>query len=263
VTHRVESQGSLLTQSWVQAGRLLLRWRRDQAVLMGSLLLPIFLLFAYQIVLGERVHEVTGVESVYGIVPMCAVLSALFGSLGNSVGITTDRQSRLLSRMWVLPVHRGSALAGWVIAEVVRAFIGTILITAIGLAMGLRFTQGWPAALVFIVIPSIAVTGFTALVMAMAVRENGRTAMTWVLGLTFSMAFVNPGATPIKLFPDWAQPLIRLQPISPPIETMRSLAHGGPIVAPLVMTLIWSVVLLAVFVPIAVRGYRLAAEANA
>jgi ABC-2 type transport system permease protein len=263
VTHRVESQGSLLTQSWVQAGRLLLRWRRDQAVLMGSLLLPIFLLFAYQIVLGERVHEVTGVESVYGIVPMCAVLSALFGSLGNSVGITTDRQSRLLSRMWVLPVHRASPLAGWVIAEVVRAFIGTILITAIGLAMGLRFTQGWPAALVFIVIPSIAVTGFTALVMAMAVRENGRTAMTWVLGLTFSMAFVNPGATPIKLFPDWAQPLIRLQPISPPIETMRSLAHGGPIVAPLVLTLIWAVVLLAVFVPIAVRGYRLAAEANA
>lgn len=263
MTHRVESQGSLLTQSWVQAGRLLLRWRRDQAVLMGSLLLPIFLLFAYQIVLGERVHEVTGVESVYGIVPMCAVLSALFGSLGNSVGITTDRQSRLLSRMWVLPVHRASPLAGWVIAEVVRAFIGTILITAIGLAMGLRFTQGWPAALVFIVIPSIAVTGFTALVMAMAVRENGRTAMTWVLGLTFSMAFVNPGATPIKLFPDWAQPLIRLQPISPPIETMRSLAHGGPIVAPLVLTLIWAVVLLAVFVPIAVRGYRLAAEANA
>lgn len=263
MTHRVESGGSLLTQSWVQAGRLLLRWRRDQAVLMGSLLLPVFLLLAYQIVLGERVHEVTGVESVYGIVPMCAVISALFGSLGNSVGITTDRQSRLLSRMWVLPVHRASALTGWVLAEVVRAFIGTILITAIGLAMGLRFTQGWPAALVFIVIPSITVTGFTALVMAMAVRQNGRTAMTWVLGLTFSMAFVNPGATPIELFPDWAQPLIRLQPISPPIETMRSLAHGGPIVAPLVITLIWAVVLLAVFVPIAVRGYRLAAEASA
>ncbi|WP_201409018.1 ABC transporter permease [Mycobacterium paraintracellulare] len=263
MTHRLQPLGSLLTQSWVQAGRLLLRWRRDQAVLMGSLLLPVFLLFAYQIVLGGRVREVTGVESAYGIVPMCAVISALFGSLGNSVGITMDRESHLLSRMWILPIHRASAITGWVISEVVRAFIGTTLITAIGVAMGLRFTQGWPAALVFILIPSIVVTGFTALVMAMAVRNNGRTAMTWLLAVTFSMAFVNPGATPIGLFPDWVRPFIRMQPISPPIETMRALAHGGPIAGPLTITVSWAVVLLAVFIPLAVRGYRLAAEASA
>lgn len=263
MVHRLELHGSLLAQSWVQASRLLLRWRRDQAVLMGSLLLPVFLLFAYQIVLGERVRAVTGAESVYGVVPMCAVISALFGSLGNSVGITMDRQSRVLSRMWVLPIHRVSPLTGWVTAEVVRALIGTTLITAIGLTMGLRFTHGWLAALVFLLIPSIAVTGFTAMVMAMAVRENGRTVMTWILDLTFSMAFVNPGATPIDLFPEWARPLIRMQPISPPIETMRSLAHGGPLAWPLAMTIIWAVALLVVFVPVAVRGYRLAAEANA
>lgn len=263
MTHRMEPQGSLLTQSWVQTGRLLLRWRRDESVLMGSLLLPVFLLFCYQIVLGEQVRKVTGVESVYGVVPMCAVISALFGSLGNSVGITMDRESRLLSRLWVLPIHRASAITGWITAEVVRAFIGTVLITAIGLTMGLRFTQGWPAALVFILIPSIAVTGFTALVMAMAVRKKGRTAMSWLLSATFAMAFVNTGATPIKLFPDWVRPLIRMQPISPPIETMRSLAHGGPLAWPLTITFAWVVVLLAVFIPIAVRGYRKAAESSA
>lgn len=263
MSHRLEVQGSLLIQSWVQAGRLLLRWRRDNAVLMGSLLLPVFLLLAYQIVLGDRVREVTGVQSVYGIVPMCAVISALFGSLGNSVGITMDRESRLLSRLWVLPIHRASALTGWMMAEVVRALIGTILITAIGLTMGLRFAHGWPAALGFVLIPSIAVTGFTALVMAMAIRKNGRTAMTWLLGLTFSMAFVNPGATPIGLFPKWIQPLIRMQPISPPIETMRSLAHGGPIFAPLTVTLAWVIVLLVIFIPVTVRGYRKAAESAA
>lgn len=263
MTHRLEPQGSLLTQSLVQAGRLLLRWRRDQAVLMGSLMLPVFLLFAYNIVLGEQVHKVTGVDSIYGIVPMCAVISALFGSLGNSVGITMDRESRLLSRMWVLPIHRASALTGWITAEVVRAFIGTILIAGIGLAMGLRFSQGWPAAILFVLIPSIVVTGFTALVMAMAVRNNGRTAMTWLLGATFALAFVNPGATPIKLFPHWAQPLIRIQPISPPIETMRSLAEGGPFMGPLAVTVAWAVVLLSVFIPVAVRGYREAAESCA
>lgn len=263
MVHQVESRGSLLTESWVQAGRLLLRWRRDQAVLMGSLLLPVFLLLIYQIVLGDQVQKVTGGKSIFGLVPMCAVISALFGSLGNSTGITTDRESRLLSRMWILPIHRASAITGWVTAEVFRAFIGTILITSLGLVMGLRFTQGWPAAVLFMLIPSIVVTGFTALVMALAVRNNGRVAMTWLLGVTFSLAFVNPGATPIGLFPEWVRPLIRIQPISPPIETMRSLSHGGPLAWPLTMTFLWAIGLLAVCIPLAVRGYRSAAEASA
>lgn len=263
MTHRLETQGSLLTESWVHAGRLLLRWRRDKAVLMGSLLLPVCLLLAYEVVLGERVQKLTGVDGVYGIVPMCAVISALFGSLGNSVALTMDRQSGLLSRMWVLPMHRASAIVGWILAEVVRAFIGTVLITAIGLAMGLRFTQGWLAALVFLLIPSIAVTGFTAVVMGIAIRPKGRAAMNWLVGVTFSLAFVNPGASPIGTFPHWVRPLVRMQPLSPPIETMRALAYGGPIAWPLAMTVIWAAVLLVVSIPIAVRGYRKAAEADA
>ncbi|OBJ24962.1 hypothetical protein A9W93_08750 [Mycobacterium colombiense] len=230
---------------------------------MGSLLLPVCLLLSYEVVLGERVHKLTGVDGIYGVVPMCAVISALFGSLGNSVALTIDRQSGLLSRMWVLPMHRASAIVGWIIAEVVRAFIGTALITVIGVAMGLRFLQGWPAALIFLLIPSIVVTGFTAVVMAIAIRPKGRAAMNWLVGVTFSLAFVNPGASPIGTFPHWAQPIVRMQPISPPIETMRSLAHGGPTMFPLVTTLIWAAALLAVFIPVAVRGYRLAAEDSA
>jgi len=44
---------------------------------------------------------------------------------------------------------------------------------------------------------------------------------------------------------------------------MRSLAHNGPLAWPLAMTLVWAIVLVAVFIPIAVRGYRAAAESCA
>lgn len=256
-------EGSLLTQSWVQAGLLLTRWRRDRAVLMGSLLFPVCLLLVYEVVLGAQVRKVTGVDSLNGLVPICAVLSALFGSMGSAVGITTDRESGLLSRMWVLPVHRTSALTGRLTAEAARALIGTILITLIGVIMGLRFTHGWPAALLYISIPSIVVVGFTALVMALAIRANSRTVMTWLVGTTVSLAFLNPGTTPIGLFPDWLRPFVRAQPMSPPIEAMWAISHDGPLVRPLAMTLIWAVGLLAVFTPIAVRGYRRAAESGA
>jgi ABC-2 type transport system permease protein len=259
--HRIH--GSLSTETLLQAGRILTRWRRDRAVLVGSLLFPIGLLILYDVVLGENVHRITGNASVYGLVPVCAVLSALFGSLGNAMSITLDRESGMLSRMWVLPIHRASALTGRLTAEAARALIGTVLITALGVIMGLRFANGWAAALVFVLIPSIVAIAFTAMVMALAVRTNARTIMVWLVSVTVALAFVNPGFTPIKNFPDWAQPFVRLQPMAPPIEAMRSLALGGPLVWPLGMTTVWALALLTVFVPLAVRGYRSAAEASA
>jgi ABC-2 type transport system permease protein len=263
VSHRLETQGSLLTQSWVQAGRLLTEWRRERAVLVGSLIVPVCLLLVYVVVLDERVHKLTGVESVYGLVPVCAVLSALFGALSTSLGIAMERDSGMLSRMWVLPVHRASPLTGRLTAEAVRALLGTILITALGIAMGLRFTHGWLTILVYVLIPPIVVVGFTALVMAIAIRTNGVALMNWLAAGTVSLAFLNPGTTPINTFPHGLRPFVRVQPMSPPIEAMWALAHGGPLVRPLVMTIVWAMVLLAVSIPMAVRGYRVAAESSA
>lgn len=263
MSHRLETQPSLLTQSWVQAVRLLTEWRRERAVLVGSLIVPVCLLLVYVVVLDERVHRLTGVQSVYGLVPVCAVLSALFGALSTSLGIAMERESGMLSRMWVLPVHRASPLTGRLTAEAVRALLGTILITALGVAMGLRFTHGWLTALAYVLIPSIVVAGFTSLVMAIAIRTNGVSLMTWLAAGTVSLAFLNPGTTPINTFPEWLRPFVRMQPLSPPIEAMWALAHGGALMRPLAMTVAWATVLLALSIPVAVRGYRLAAESNA
>jgi ABC-2 type transport system permease protein len=259
--HRIE--GSLLAETWVQASRLLTEWRRERAVLVGSLIIPVCLLLVYVTVLDERVHKITGVQSVYGLVPVCAVLSGLFGALSTSLGIAMDRDSGLLSRMWVLPVHRASALTGRLTAEAARALLGTVLITALGFAMGLRFTHGWASVLLYVAIPPIVVVGFTALIMAFAIRTNGVALMTWLAAGTVALAFLNPGTTPITLYPDWLRPFVRMQPMSPPIEAMWGLAHGGPLLWPLVLTLLWAIALSAVFIPIAVRGYRRAAESNA
>lgn len=263
MTSQDEMRGALLTQSWLQAGRLLTRWRRDRAVMMGSLLLPIGLLLLYQAVLGEQVHRVTGVESIYGLVPVSALLSAVFGGLANAIGVTMDRESGLLSRMWVLPVHRASALTGRLTAEATRTLLGTLLITALGLMMGLRFRHGLAAAILYLLIPSLLVIGFNALVMALVIRTNGRTMTTWLAGGTVALAFLNPGTTPIEQYPDWLRAFVRMQPMSPPVELMRALTYGGQLTWPLVMTLSWVVALLGVFIPIAVRGYRVAAEHGA
>ncbi|WP_328586832.1 ABC transporter permease [Mycolicibacterium novocastrense] len=253
---------SLLREGLIEAGRLLTRWRRDRAVLMGSLLLPVALLLLYVLVLGDRVRAITGAHSVYGLVPTCLVLSALFGTLGNAVSLTMDRESGLLTKMWLLPVHRACAITGRLIAEATRALIGSILIAALGMVLGLRFAHGWAAAVLYLLIPSVVAIGFTALVAALVLSSRGRAYTTWLVGGVVAMAFINPGITPIGLFPDWMQPFVRFQPMSPPIEAMRGLAYGGPLAWPLAMTFIWAISLLIVFLPLAVRSYGRAAESH-
>jgi ABC-2 type transport system permease protein len=56
---------------------------------------------------------------------------------------------------------------------------------------------------------------------------------------------------PIDVFPDWLQPGV------------RALAEGGPTLWPVLQSLAWTLGLVAVFGPMAVRGHCVAAESAA
>lgn len=251
---------TLVRQSRLQARRLLLGWRRAPVVLIQSLIFPTFLLIVYKQVIGESVLHLTGGNSLYGLVPMCAVAGALFGAMGTGAAIPDERASGLLSRLWALPVHRTSAFTGRLLAEGTRALIGTMVISAVGVAMGLRFGQGWPAAVAFVLVPVFMVIGFAAVIVAVAVQSNGKNIITGLSTVCFLLLFFNSGMVPVDVFPDWIEPVVRAQPMSPAIEAMRGLAGGGPILWPVLQSAAWVLALLAVFGPIAVRGYRVAAE---
>lgn len=253
-------RGSLLSQTRLHAGRLLTRWRREPAVLVQALLFPTFLLVVYKLVIGESILNMTGDNSLYGLVPMSAVTGALFGAIGTGVAIPDERESGLLSRLWVLPLHRTSALTGRLVAEAARTLVGAVAITVVGVAMGLRFNNGPLAAIGFVFVPVVVIIGFAAVVIALAVRADGRNIVTGLASICFLLLFFNTGMVPLEVFPGWLQPVVRAQPMSPAIETMRALAEGGAILVPFLQTVAWTAGLLVMFGPLAVRGYRAAAE---
>ena len=254
---------TLALQSRLQAGRLLRGWTREPVVLIQSLIFPTFLLVVYALVIGESIRNLTGDNSLYGLVPMCAVAGALFGAIGAGAAIPEERESGLLSRFWVLPVHRASALAGRLMAEAGRALIGALAITAVGVVLGLRFGEGWLAAIGFVFMPVLMVIGFSTVIIAFGVKSNGKNIITGLSTVAFLLLFFNSGMVPVDVFPSWIQPVVRAQPMSPAIEAMRALADGGPTLWPVLQSVAWVVGLLAVFGPMAVRGYRAAAESGA
>ncbi|OBJ22011.1 ABC transporter permease [Mycobacterium sp. 1245801.1] len=253
---------AFVSQSASEAGRLLRRWRRDPIVAVQALLFPTFLLIIYKLLVGKSVLAITGHDSLYGLVPMCAVVGAVFGTLGAGLALPSERESGVLTRLWVQPVHRASTVAGRLVAEAARTTTSAVVLTVFGIALGLRFSYGWMAMLAFVLVPVAISAGMATLVIAIAARADGKAMVTWLGAGCVVLLFLNTGVAPAEVFPGWLQPVVRFSPISPTIEAMRALAEGGPVLSPLWQAGLWGGVLVAVFAPAAVRGYRAAAEAG-
>lgn len=260
MTGRTPPQGSLAGESLLFAGRLLTHWRRAPTVPIQALVFPTFLLITYKLLVGKSIVRITGTDSLYGLVPMCAVAGAMFGALGAGLTIIGERDSGLLSQLWMLPVNRASALVGRLLAEAARTAAGAALITAVGVALGLRFEGSWLAVIPFLMIPVLVVLVFSTATIAIAVRAKSSAMLFWLAMPSIALVFSSSGIPPVDLLPSWMRPLIPLQPMAPVIESMRALAQGGPALWPVLLSLLWALGLAAVVGPLAVRGYRAAAE---
>ncbi len=68
--------------------------------------------------------------------------------------------------------------------------------------------------------------------------------------------FASSVFTSTESMPGWLQAFAKVQPITRAADTVRALTQGGPVAANLIWTLLWSIAILAVFAPLAVRRYR-------
>src|SRR6202000_3373854 len=262
MTANTPVRSSLTGERLLFAGRLFTRWRRAPTVPIQALLFPTFFLITYDLLVGKSIVRITGTNSLYGLVPMCSVAGAMFGALGAGLTIIAERESGLLGQLWVLPVNRASALVGRLLAEAARTVVGAALITAVGVALGLRFDGGWLAVIPFLLVPALVAVVFSTAVIAIAVRAKSSAALFWLAMPSIAFVFSSSGIPPVGMLPTFIRPLITLQPMAPAIEAMRALAQGGPALSPLLLSVVWAVGLAAVIGPLAVRGYRAAAESG-
>jgi ABC-2 type transport system permease protein len=246
----------LVAHTWVLTARVLHRWRRDPAALVESLIMPVVLLVTVNIVLGDGISQITGHSALHGSVPLVAMVGAMSGAMIGGVGLMRERGDGLLSRLWALPVHRASGLLSRLAAEAVRIVATTGIILCTGLVLGFRFQQGFLESLAWLFIPTVWGLAFTMVVITLALYAANTivveaTEVVWGMLMFFSSGFV-----PVDQYPSWLQPVVRNQPISNAIEVMRGLSLGGPVLAPMVATLVWSVgIAAACAIPMAI-GYR-------
>ena len=246
----------LVEQTRLLVGRILRQSSRDATTALEALVLPIALLFTLNLVLGKSISQATGDSALYGSVPMVAMVGAMSGSTVGGISLMRERTGGLLSRLWVLPVHRASGILSRIGADAVRIFVTTVVIVCFGMVLGFRFQQGFTEAAVWLVVPVVFGLAFCTLVNTIALY-SAKTLVVEATALLYALLmFFCTGFVPLGQYPSGVQWAVEHQPLTYAVEAMRALALGGPVASQITGLVLWVGGIVAVCAFPLAYGYR-------
>ncbi|WP_322760002.1 ABC transporter permease [Frankia sp. Cr2] len=188
-----------------------------------------------------------------------------FAAATTAVGITDDLAKGLIDRFRSLPMARSAFLTGRTVSDVVYNAVILAVLMISGLAVGWRVRDGpvrflAAVALGLLFAYAMAWIGVWLGLLVPTVEVAQQVAFTAIFPITFlSNAFV-----PIQTLPGVLQPVAEWNPVSALTAAMRVLfgnpnpfgSSGFPTKHPVLATLIWVTVLVALFASLSVRRYQ-------
>ncbi len=248
--------------AWAVSDALALTWRnlvgftRIPELVVFSSIQPIMFVLLFRYVFGGAINP-PGLSYVDFMMPGIFVQTVAFGAVGTGVGLADDLGKGLIERFRSLPMARSAVLAGRTTADLCRNLFVVLLMTAVGVAVGFRpgtGALGFLAGVGLLLLFAYALSWAFAILGLMA--PNAETAQVMSFPLLFPLTFASSAFVPVNTMPGWLQAFAQYQPVSVVVDATRALMTGGPTTGPVIQALAWSIGLLAVCGPLAVRKYR-------
>ncbi|MGZ6545764.1 MAG: ABC transporter permease [Actinomycetota bacterium] len=236
--------------------RNLLQYIRVPQLLVFSTVQPIIFVLMFRFVFGGSIN--TGrIPYVDYLMPGIFLQVVVFGSLATAIGLATDLKSGLMERFHALPMWTPAVLVGRTLADLLRNVFVVILMMIVGFLVGWRIHTTLLAlvpGVLLVLLFGYAMSWIFATV-GLAVKDP-ETAQAAAFPVLAPLVFASTAFVPVDNMPGWLQPWARNQPVSETVETFRALTIGGPTQSLVIKSILWSVLIIAIFAPIAVRLYR-------
>ncbi len=229
-------------------------------LLVFALVQPIIFVVMFRYVFGGAI-QVPGVRYVDYLMPGIFAQTVAFGAISTAVGLAEDKGKGLLERLRSLPMARSAVLGGRTLADTVRNTFVVVLISGIGFLVGFRIHNGVPkfvVGLLVLILFGFALSWvFASIGLSVSNGEAAQAAAFPILApLVFaSNAFVSP-----TTMPSWLQWWAEHQPVSATVDAVRASVLDGQLGADfgskVLTSVLWSVGIIAVLAPLAVRRYK-------
>ena len=254
---------------WALADTLTITWRnlvamkRVPQVLVFSFVQPIIFVLMFRYVFGGAIDpgaSFRGIPYVDFLMPGIFVQTITFASIQTGVGMAEDISKGLIERFRSLPMARSAVLGGRTVADLVRNVFVFLTMVIVGFAVGFRVhtnAASFVLALLILLFFSFALSWiFSTVGLAL---KNAEAAQAAAFPIMAPMVFASSAFVPLTSQPGWLQVFSAHQPVTLTVNAIRALCIGGPTVGPAVQSVLWSIGIIAVFAPLAVRKYRQAA----
>lgn len=238
------------------AGRNLRAMSRVPEVIVFSTIQPVIFVLMFRYVFGGAIR-VPGVDYVDFLMPGIFVQTVVFGGMNTVIGLTDDLGKGLIERFRSLPMARSAVLAGRTLADLVRNVGVVTLMVVVGMLVGFRVHTGlvpFLAAMGLVLLFALALSWVFAL-FALSVR-NPEAAQAASFPPMAVLVFASSAFVPVQSMPGWLQAYAENQPVTITVDAVRALVLGGPTTTPVVQAILWSLGIILVFTPLAVRKYR-------
>lgn len=232
---------------------------RTPQLLVFSSIQPVMFLLLFNFVFGGAVAASTGTKYINFLLPGILAQIALFGAIQTGVGLAEDLGKGMIDRLRSLPMSRVAVLSGRTLADAVRNLIVIMIMGLVGTALGFRATEGIFGIIcaTFLVLAFAYSFSWVSACIGLLLKDAETVQVAgfmWVFPLVFaSSVFV-----PVQTMPEWLQAFANNQPVTQVVSSVRYLTRGNVFNGAdyIWHSIIWIVVIIAIFAPIAVYLYR-------
>jgi ABC transporter DrrB family efflux protein len=241
-------------------------------VLVFTTLSPIMFVLLFAYVFGGAIgSQDTGISYREYLIAGVFVQTVVFGATFTGYSLAEDLQKGIIDRFRSLPMATSSVVVGRTVADIGINIVSLCVMSLAGLAVGWRIRSSVLEAIggyVLILLFAFAISWIMAVV-ALVVRTPevvNNASFVVIFPLTFiANTFVSPSTLPgpLEAFANW-------NPVSSATQAARQLfgnidpqaplPSAWSIQHPILYTLIWVAIILAVFVPLSIRLYQRAAS---
>lgn len=247
----------ILRDTWTMAKRSLRHTVRSMDTIITVVATPIAMMLMFVYVFGSSFQQaIGGGEYINFVVPAIIVMTVVSGIAYAAVRLSMDLQKGIINRFKTMPVAPSSILGGHALSSTLSNLFSSLLVLLVAFLIGFRSDAGvleWSMFAALLTLFTLATTWLAILFGLFAKTMEGAGAFSYIL---LFLIFLSSGFTPV----DNMHPALRWfaenQPMTPIIETMRSLLTNGVVSDSAGVAIGWSVALLAVSYALALRVYK-------
>ncbi|WP_046733519.1 ABC transporter permease [Streptomyces humi] len=243
-------------------GRQLRRVRNSPGLAVLSQLMPVNMLLFFGYVFGSAL-AMPGPEYRSFLVPGLLVATAAGGVMTGMFQAAQDTHRGVMDRFRTMPVSRAAVPLGQAVADLAVTAVGTVPLLLVGLAVGWRVEGSAAEALGAVGLLLLFRFACTTVGIFLGLLTRSEEAAGQLGASTFVLPLLSNAYIPTGNLPGWLRALAEWNPISAVTTALRDLFGDAPVPAgaawpvahPVAGSLAWSAVLIAVFLPLAVRRY--------